>query len=152
MRSTSWLIRKLKADYPKITFVEANTFSWSPNTQTVSYNPLADGAVAQILHELSHAILEHTTYKRDIELVSMETDAWSQAAKLAESYDLIIKQESAQDHLDTYRDWLHARSSCPECTATGYQIDAAKYECTACSNRWMVNEARLCGLKRYKIK
>ena len=62
-----------------------------------------------------------------------------------------LNEEVIQEHLDTYRDWLHARSICPSCTANGYQISSHTYECPACLHTWRVNEARICALRRYSL-
>jgi len=148
----SSLIHKLKTEHSTITFLESEHFSWSPVTRTVHYNPAKPHASELLLHELSHALLDHTEYSRDIQLVAMETAAWQKAKELAESYSIRLSEDVAEDHLDTYRDWMHARSTCPECTANGYQTSANGYTCPACTHEWRVNEARVCGLKRYKVK
>lgn len=151
MRSMSSLIHKLKTTYPDIAFVEAEQFSWSPSERTVFYNPTQAHPAPLLLHELSHASLEHRDYRRDIELVAMETAAWDKARLLAEEYTVRMNEAVVQDHLDTYRDWLHARSTCPECSANGYQVEKFQYECPACAHKWRVNEARLCALRRYSL-
>lgn len=151
MRSMSSLIHKLKNDFPTITFFESDQFSWSPPSLTVSYNPELPHASQLLLHELSHGLLEHHDYQRDVELLAMETAAWEKAKQLADDYSVRLSESVVQPHLDTYRDWMHARSTCPECTATGYQTARAHYSCPACGHEWRVNEARICGLKRYKL-
>ena len=152
MPSTSSLILKLQQDFPDITFVEDDMFSWSPTTNTVHYD-LAEANAAQLLiHELSHGLLGHHTYKRDVELLAMETEAWTKAKELASTYNITLVDDTIEDHLDTYREWLHARSTCPACKATGYQVTATTYECPACTHGWRVNEARICALRRYSIK
>lgn len=151
MRSTSSLIHKLKSDYPDITFFETDQFSWSPTTKTIHYSTDLPHASQLLLHELSHALLTHTEYQRDVQLLAMETAAWEKAKELADTYRVRLSEDVIQDHLDTYRDWMHHRSTCPECTATGYQTAQQQYACPACTHAWRVNEARICGLKRYKI-
>ncbi len=145
----SSLIHKLKTTHTDLTFVEAEQFSWSPTTKTISYNRELPHATLLLLHELSHASLEHREYRRDIELIAMETAAWEKAKQHAEEYNIRMQDTVIQDHLDTYREWLHARSTCPNCSANGYQAEAFLYECPACSHTWKVNEARLCALRRY---
>ena len=152
MPSIASLLPKLVADFPGIHFQLDEDFRWSPETQTVYYSGSRDIAgTARLLHELSHGLLGHTDYSHDINLLKMERDAWVKAQQLARQYDIEISDDLIQDHLDTYRDWLHARSTCPLCTATGMQIDAETYHCVACGTDWRVNEARTCGLKRYVI-
>ncbi len=149
MPSTSSLLNKLKTDFPELTFSSSSAFSWSPTTKTVSYHLEEAHAGAFLLHELSHGILNHQEYKRDIELIAMETAAWEKAKALASTYAVPVHEDTVEDSLDTYREWLHSRSSCPECTATGFQTSKNTYECAACSHTWRVNEARLCALRRY---
>lgn len=150
MRSISSLIHKLKTDFPAYSFVQDSYFSWSPSTTTIHFSPKLNNAGALVLHELSHALLDHHGYESDVSLLAMESAAWEKARELAETYSVKVTEPVVQDHLDTYRDWMHARSTCPACTATGYQVKASLYTCPACQHEWRVNEARLCGLKRYK--
>jgi len=147
----SSLIHKLKTTYPELTFAEAEQFSWSPSDRTVFYNRDQKHATHLLLHELSHALLDHRDYRRDIELIAMETAAWENAKTYATEYNVRFDEAMIQDHLDTYREWLHARSTCPHCSANGYQTEASQYECPACSHKWRVNEARLCELRRYSV-
>lgn len=152
MRSTSSLIHKLKTDYPQFTFFDSDSFSWNPTTKTIAFQLQAVNAAPLLLHELGHALLGHDTYRRDVELVAMESAAWEEARKLAATYTIRYSEADAQDHLDTYRDWLHARSTCPKCTATGYQNSDHHYRCPACGHEWRVNDARVCALRRYSKK
>ncbi|MCY1379960.1 hypothetical protein D9M68_895230 [compost metagenome] len=82
----------------------------------------------------------------------MERDAWRYAKeKLGSNYKVTITDTVIQDSLDTYRDWLHARSTCPNCQATGMQNRKRHYRCIACQHVWRVNDARICGLRRYSL-
>lgn len=151
MHSTSSLIHKLSADFPTIQFVEGATFLWSPHEQTVSYDSAHPNTPALILHELSHGLLAHEAYDRDVQLLAIEAAAWEKAKTLAKHYDQPVSEEVIQNHLDTYRDWMHSRSTCPSCTAVGYQVSAKRYSCPACTTEWSVNEAKICGLKRTRL-
>lgn len=151
MRSMSSLIHKLKTDHPSLSFVQGDDFSWSPAQKTIFYVTGQAKSTQLLLHELAHALLGHTEYRRDIELLAMETAAWEKAREYADEYNVRVKEPIIQDHLDTYRDWLHARSTCPNCSANGYQTDTSTYQCPACSHAWRVNEARVCALRRYAI-
>jgi hypothetical protein len=150
---TSSLLSKLQARFPHLAFQEGEDFHWSPSERCVYYvanDPLLD---ERLLHEVSHAELKHTTYTRDIELIAMERDAWGHARiTLGPSFDVTIDSSVIEDDLDTYRFWLHARSSCPECSATGIQTDAKEYTCVACRATWRVNTATGCALRRYTNK
>ena len=153
MPSTRLLIKKLQRDFSEYTFEPANGFWWSAAKATIFYDPKSTDRDAFTLHELSHAILQHQGYERDIELLKLERDAWKYAQEtLAHRYDVTISAETVQDNLDTYRHWLHARSTCPECQTTGIQTRNSDYRCLACGHHWRVNEARLCALRRYSLQ
>lgn len=151
MLSTTLLIEKLKQEYPEFHFKKSTQFLWSPSEKTIYYTA-SDMAYQLLLHELSHGILGHTTYTRDIELITMERDAWDTAGKIASSHNLSIDESLIESTLDSYRDWLHARSTCPKCTATGQQVKKFVYHCPACQHSWKVNEARVCNLRRTALK
>lgn len=149
MAKTSSLVAKLRRDYPKFSFSEAGDSYWAPSEQTV-YLDLTEADEATILHETAHAVLGHQAFTRDIDLLRMEREAWTHAASvLAPQYGVTIDEETVESMLDTYRDWLHARSACPGCPMTGVQTNTAAYHCVGCGKDWRVNEARRCGLKRY---
>jgi hypothetical protein len=152
MLSTHSLLPKLQKEYPQLLFVSSERFAWSPDAHTVFYDESDPKNTSLLLHELAHGLLEHHDYSKDIELVAMETAAWDKAIELARGYDIDITDEIIQDNLDTYREWLHARSTCPACEATGYQSGKSEYTCVACSHTWRVNEARICALRRYSTK
>lgn len=151
MPSINWLVRQITADYPAISLQATSQAShWSPTTHTIFYNPSEQHAEWVLLHELAHGILQHDIYKRDIELLAIERDAWQYATEvLALRYDMTIDEEFIEDHLDSYRDWLHAKSSCPSCNLNGVEIKTRSYRCLACGQTWQVNEARTCRLQRY---
>lgn len=143
------LLKKLNQAYPDINFVDGDRFAWLPQTKTVTY--IAGGEPPQLLHEVGHAILGHADYDRDIQLINMERAAWDEACKISGSFHVEINEDLIEDHLDTYRDWLHARSTCPNCKATGFQKGNTRYACPACTQEWTVNEARICQLRRTKV-
>ena len=152
MQSTNLLINQLKEDYPSFHFQATTEFLWSADRQTIHIDPTVDNCNEFILHELSHALLNHEGYRRDIDLIKLERDAWEYAkTHLSATYNQSIDEEMIQDNLDTYREWLHARSKCPDCEATGLQTKAQNYLCLFCNNSWRVNEARLCALRRYTL-
>ncbi len=151
MPSITPLINQLRSDYPQFIFKESPDSYWSHDEKTIYYNAGPD-SVSLILHELAHGLLDHVDYKRDIELIAMEREAWDKAKELTDKYNLVIDNNFIQSNLDTYRDWLHARSTCPKCNATGMQTKPNIYSCLACNHKWTVNEARTCALKRYSKK
>ncbi len=150
MPSTASLITKLKLAYPQFKFEQAADYLWSPSEQTIYYTDSSDGH-SYLLHELSHGLLGHVDYYYDIELIAMERAAWDKAIVVAKTYDLTIDESVITSTLDSYRDWLHNRSTCPNCGATGHQTDKSTYTCLACTQSWRVNEARICALRRYKV-
>lgn len=152
MPSTTSLIDKLQTDFPDLTFAASDGFRWSPHDKTVFYDTQSDDC-ASLLHELSHAVLNHQQYTKDIELIEIERDAWQYATdSLSHQYKVTISDDTVQNALDTYRDWMHARSTCPDCQATGVQTKKNLYKCLACSAQWRVNDARVCALRRYTVK
>lgn len=152
MLSTPSLIDQLRSRYADITFTIGERFEWQPDTRTIVHDPDDPQHDAHLLHELAHALLGHATYDRDIDLIAMERDAWQEAkVKLARSYDVDVPGELVHHDMDTYRDWLHDRSTCPHCKSNGIQIAKREYKCVTCLKTWRVNEARSCQLKRFKL-
>jgi hypothetical protein len=152
MPSIASLVKTLQCDFPQFAFEISDDFRWTPSLQTIYYTPIRSDASQQILHELGHALLGHIDYEKDITLLKIERDAWDYAKDtLAARYRVSLSNDQVQDALDSYRDWLHARSTCPACTAIGMQIKKQTYRCLACTHQWRVNEARICALRRYTI-
>lgn len=152
MPSTISIISSIISQYPQFIFQESDTFKWSPNENTIYYKSSDKNSVTLLIHELAHALMGHETYNSDIQLLSIERKAWDGAIELAKQFNCSISDEIIESNLDTYRNWLHERSTCPKCTATGMQIKKNTYSCLACSNQWKVNLAKNCGLKRRNIK
>lgn len=152
MQSTNSIIKQLKIDYPQFSFKEASDFSWSHNEHTVYYCHKDKDHDVLLLHELAHGLLNHTDYQHDIELIAMERAAWDKTKELATNYSLSIDDDLVQSFLDSYRNWLHARSTCPKCNDNGIQTTRNTYKCLACSHNWKVNEAKICALRRYNKK
>ena len=147
------LVNKLRAQYPEIALQEGDMFYWSPKDQTVYYSLQKNDEVARwsLLHEVSHGLLKHKHYTSDFELLQLEVEAWEKAKQLSEDYNIQIHEDHIQDCLDTYREWLHARSKCPTCSSRGIQVDPKKYECTQCHDAWQVSTARFCRPYRMKM-
>ena len=105
------------------------------------------------VHEIETKLLNRVeSIFSDRRLLHFSTGSKSECFFLNPNEITYVVEDFIEEHLDTYRDWLHARSSCPDCTATGYQTDASTYACPACSHTWRVNEARICQLRRYSTK
>lgn len=155
MTMPALLLSQIKRDFPNFSFATGDSFSWSPKNQTIIYPSLGSNAdIAQLFHELSHGILNHSTYSRDITLIDMERTAWEYAVRtLAPAYGFSLAMNDAvvQNALDSYRIWLHERSTCPECAAVGIETSKQQYRCLHCQTEWRVNEAKQCQLRRYRL-
>lgn len=146
------LLKRLIRDYPAITFQLGASFKWSARNQVLLYHLDSKNATSLLLHELAHAILGHDAYKLDIELVKIERLAWQYAKNtLAPRYEHVITDDDIEDALDSYRQWLHERSLCPDCHTSGLQTKNGTYRCLACRCHWRANDARLKALRRYRI-
>jgi hypothetical protein len=147
------LLTKLQKQYPSVTLKAGENFYWSPTEKTVYYteNMNDNESTWALLHETGHALLKHTKYETDIELVFMEMEAWEEAKKIADLLNegvadqaINIDEDHVQDCLDSYRDWLHKRSLCPDCSLAGIQIEQKMYTCVFCFKRWSVTSERFC--------
>lgn len=138
------LLTKVSSDYPNLSFVEGTRFSWHAQKKHVSYKRNAQKGAWTLLHELGHALLDHADYANDVELLQLEVAAWHKAEELAGNYGVKIDQDYIQDCLDTYRDWLHLRATCPGCFARSLQTSERLYHCFNCQTEWTVSRSRLC--------
>lgn len=144
-------LKQLKARFPNLVFSEGKTFYWSPETREVVYNPAGGKRTASwsLLHEASHALLNHTTYSTDFELLRLELAAWEYAKELAKDMRISIDENHVQDCLDSYRDWIYARSICPRCGSKSLQQnDLRRYYCFNCHEVWQVTPSRFCRAYR----
>lgn len=129
-------------------------FVWSAKDRTITYTldyDNQDHAVWALIHEVAHAELEHNYYKSDIDLLRHEVDAWHRAKDIAQSFHITIDEEHIQDCLDTYRDWLHKRATCPNCNVITMQQDDKTYRCFNCQTSWRVPASPQCRITRRKI-
>ncbi len=145
------IIKRLNALYPELKFKASKQFYWSPETSEICYSAAADDteAIWSLLHETGHALLGHTSYTADVELLRLEVAAWEKARELAETLDVKLDENHIQDCLDTYRDWLYKRSICPTChTKCLQQDDRVNYRCFNCHTLWQVSSSRFCRAYR----
>ncbi len=137
------LLERLRHDYPDLQFIVGTTCYWSPGNKSIIYVLEPGLATAwSILHELGHAILGHQTYRTDAELLQKEVLAWGKAHELAQTYGLVINDEHIQNCLDSYRDWLDKRSTCPNCGVKTTASTARTYRCFNCHTGWAVSPDR----------
>lgn len=144
-------LAKLQADFAQFEFVRDEAFYWSFKKNSIFYTEESNFE-AKILHELGHALRGHRSFEKDIDLLKMELEAWEKAKIIALEYGVKISQNLIEDHLDTYRDWLHRRSLCPNCQINGFQMKNGDYRCPACESEWRANSAKFQELRRRKIK
>lgn len=125
------LLGRLRKDYPNFRFRKGKKFAFrSPRTIILGSEEPFSGLL--ILHEVSHAILEHKDFRMDVERLRMENEAWEKARELARVYKIEVNEDLIQEELDTYRDWLHQKSRCPECGLTRFQNLNGEYCCPRC--------------------
>lgn len=137
------LLNTLINDYPSIRFITGAHCRWSPQDQTITYvSEKSEENMWGILHELGHALLGHTTYKTDAELVQKEMLAWEKANELGKIYGVTLNDEYIQDCLDSYRDWINKRSTCPMCGVKTVSTVDNTYRCFNCQETWVVTPAR----------
>ncbi len=150
MHTTLSLANKLAKAYPNLTFTQGEHAHWSPDKQTVYYSLRESHAAWVLLHEAAHGLLGHTNYNRDIELLTIERDAWQYAAHtLAPQFNLSIDPEFVETQLDTYRDWLHAKSTCTTCQSNGIEHAKHRYQCLHCGSTWRVNTGIDVHIRRF---
>lgn len=140
-------------DYPDLNFVEDSVFYWSAEIQTIYYDPTAvftsDG-VYRLLHEVGHALCEHSNYTSGIQLVKLEAEAWEKAKQIAKQYNVVIDDSVIEGCLDSYRDWLHLRSTCPQCQTVAVEAESNKYRCFNCLTKWTVPKDQ--RTRHYRMK
>ncbi|HSX08068.1 MAG TPA: hypothetical protein VLG11_04205 [Candidatus Saccharimonadales bacterium] len=137
------LLSVLRHNYPELHFKPGARCYWSPQHNTIFYG--SDGSVSEawgLLHELGHALLGHNDYRNDLDLLQKEILAWEEAKSLGEKYGVSIDASYVEDCLDTYRDWLHKRSTCPRCGIKALANDEYSYGCFNCGTTWHVSPAR----------
>lgn len=100
------------------------------NCQAVKKN---DFFCLRMLHEVGHARLKHQTYTVDVDRLKMERAAWEEARELCLKYGVEYDEDFVEAALDSYRDWLHQRSKCPQCGVTRFQDGRGKYVCPNCN-------------------
>lgn len=127
------LIDKLKGDFPDFKFVTGKKFAFRP-PKTIVIGPEEPQSDLLLLHELGHAISGHRDFKVDVGRLKMEVEAWEKAQELADKYGVKFDMEVMEGELDTYRDWLHQKSRCPDCGLTRFETPDGIYHCPRCEN------------------
>lgn len=149
------MIKRLSAKFPKFTFIEGDTFIWSPAELRIYYNQSkmqTNKGQLTLLHEVGHAVLGHETYNHDIDLLKYELAAWEKAKELSNEFDVKADQDFIENNLDSYRDWLKKRSTCPDCSFVNFQTSHSSYDCFNCGCSWRVPLSQVCRIQRRKVK
>lgn len=133
MPSLNKLVARLRADYPNLSFQSGELTKFTP-PRSIFY--ASDASPLELLHELGHYLIDKPSYASDIELVRIESEAWVKAKALCTTYGVKWNENYAEDHLDTYRDWLHVVSLCKNCQLAGYQDNTGLYHCSLCGAKW----------------
>ena len=139
------LLIKIKAKYPKLIFTPSDSFYWSPATKEIFYDQNSSSIIGKwsLLHEVGHALLNHSEYGADFMLIDLEIEAWQKALDVASYFHISIDKNHIEDCLDTYRDWLYKRSVCPKCSNKSLQqSDFRYYRCFNCHMIWQVSTSR----------
>ncbi len=115
---------------------------WSPRSQTITYDPKRlkrnDGKIG-LLHEIGHLKLNHKRYTFDMELLTMEMDAWDFVRRTAAGFGLKIDESHIERCIASYDAWLSKRATCPDCHNFSLQQDRSNFSCFACGSKWQVN-------------
>lgn len=130
------VLELLRAEFPEVRWVWGRRFSWRP-PRTVQLGPAQPHYVLLALHELGHCLEGHQEFKTEIGRLQLERAAWEQARcvwqKLQlEKQGIVWDEDFVEAQLDTYRDWSHARSRCPECGTTRFQTLDGAFHCPFC--------------------
>lgn len=144
-------IDRIKIDFKSINFEPSEKFRWSPENKIVFYNAGLAHADWSLLHEVGHVLCQHQNYTSDIALLKMEVQAWDKARELASKYEIDIDNEHIEKCLDSYRDWLYRRSSCPKCSQAGIEKTTGLYQCINCGNKWKVTTEKFCRVYRKTV-
>ena len=144
--SLEGLVGQLRNDFAEIQFIEGKRFAWDASGK-IMYNKTTKNithGIFSLLHELGHAVLAHKNYIYDIELLKIEVAAWEKAHEIAKNYNITLDDSYIQDCLDSYRDWLHIRATCPTCHSRCLQVNKTTYCCHNCNTTWHITRSRLC--------
>lgn len=126
------LIEKLQGDFPDLRFISGKRFLFRPPKTIMFPEERDDSTELLLLHEVGHALCGHKTFKTEVERLKIEVMAWEKARELASLYGISVDEDLIQRELDTYRDWLHQKSRCPECGLTRFQTPDGVFRCPRC--------------------
>lgn len=154
-RANNLTLDDIRSTFPELKFAAGSVFSWSASDSTIYYpidTDFDNSFLYSLLHEIAHGLLVHNSFTNDLNLISLERDAWEKSKKIAQSLGTNVDEEHIEKCMDTYRDWLYTRSLCPNCHQCGLQTSKTTYECIFCNDSWRVSLSRLCKVTRRAIK
>ena len=123
-------LAKIKSDFPSLKFVPGKRFLFRP-PKTVVY--VADSPdILIFLHEMGHALTSLYDFKTEVGRLKIEVLAWEKARELANSYEIPVDEDLIEGELDSYRDFLHQKSRCPNCGLTRFQTPDGVFYCPRC--------------------
>ncbi len=137
--------------FDELTFLPSGYFAYDAASETINYDPdelnQALGRLS-LVHEISHAVLNHFNYSYDIELLLMEIEAWYKTRELCEKIGLEVNEDYITDCIESYDTWLTARSTCPKCSNFCFQEAPNQFRCFLCGCQWKVNDRKDCRVVR----
>lgn len=135
--SLSELLPALKLAFPELNFTLSHVNAFHPPS-TIFYTKSSHPLV--LLHEIGHYLLPARTYHSGIDLLTIESAAWDQARLLAQRFSVPLDEDFIDSKLNTYRDWLHQISLCPQCQINGWQDQDGTFHCPSCQRHWHPKE------------
>lgn len=122
-------LAKIKSDFPSLKFIPGERFTFRP-PKTVVVEPEGDPLL--LLHEIGHALSGEYDFKTEVGRLKIEVKAWEKAKELAPKYEIDIDEDLIEGELDSYRDFLHQKSRCPNCGLTRFQTPDGTFYCPRC--------------------
>ena len=131
LNSLSPTLQQIITDFPNLIFKRGSRFTFRP-PNIIILGPKTTNYELLTLHEIGHALSNHKNYKTYLELLRMETEAWRRAKPLAQKYQVPYNEDLVQSHLNTYRDYLYLKTTCPHCGNYCIQSSTGKLFCPFC--------------------
>lgn len=122
-------LAKIKSNFPSLKFIDGKRFTFRP-PKTIVVEP--DGEALLLLHEIGHVLIGNYDFKTEVGRLKIEVMAWEKAKELAATYKVAIDEDLIENELDTYRNWLHQKSRCPNCGLTRFQTPDGVFHCPQC--------------------
>jgi hypothetical protein len=145
------ILLEIESLFPKAKLRISDSFRWSPEENIIYYDPFSETMALSLLHEVGHMICSHQRYSSDIGLLRMEVEAWQKAREYSKKIGLTLDEDHVEKCLDSYREWIYRRSSCPLCTQAGVERETGLYSCINCQKKWRVTPAKFCRVYRKSI-